>query len=103
MLKKVTIKSVGIKETKTVDGVEVKYVYSKGKNEGKNFVRVSIQTEETGDLYWANNAFVDSKATKLKVGDVELLDLVERQDGDNTWRDFNFPTKEQLADYAKSL
>lgn len=100
-VKKYTITSIKIKETKTVDGEEVKYVYSKGQNAGKNFVRVSITTEETGDTIWSANQFPDSKATKLSVGEKVLMVLEERKgEGDNVWFDFKFPNKDELAAYA---
>jgi len=101
-IKKVTIKSVEIKKTKMVDGNEVEYVYSKGINAGKNFVRVILELENHENKY-ATNAFPESKATLLKPGEIVLLNLVERPDGDKVWYDFNFPTKDEMAKLAAEL
>jgi len=105
MIKKVTIKSVGIKTHKRVleNGVEseVAYMFKNGKYAGKNFVRVSIQTEETGDEYYASNAFPNSKATALEAGQKVILKLVERTaDDGKVWRDFMFPTQKELEEFA---
>jgi hypothetical protein len=99
-IKKVTVKKV-FTATENKDGVP--YTYKKGKYEGKNFVRISIQTEETGDEYYASNALIGSKPTTIKEGDKLLLNFTEQVVGDKTFKNFDFPTKEQLAEFAASI
>lgn len=102
MIKKVTITEVYKNETKK-DGT--KYVISKGANKDKNFVRIGIKTDKTGDLTYYNNALVGDKANNIEVGQSVLLSLTEtaKEDGSGDWYNFNFPTKAQLAEYAEQL
>jgi hypothetical protein len=93
MVKKVTITKVFISD-KNKDGVL--YTYKNGDNAGRNFVRVSIKTEETGDDYYSSNTLPGSKPTQLKEGEVVLLDFTE----DNGFKNFRIPTKDQLAEFA---
>lgn len=104
-IKKVTIKSVKMYERPfTPEGQEQKplYTYKKGKNQGKNFVMVTIQTQETGDEFYSTPALPNSKPTTLKEGDQVVLSLTSStsEDGNKVFRNFNFPTKEQLAEIA---
>lgn len=96
MLKKVTIKKVFVAD-KNKAGES--YVYKNGKNAGKNFVRVSIQTEETGEEYYSNNCMIGSRPTKLEVGEKVLLKLVD--DGD--FKNFMFPTAEEMNDFINQI
>lgn len=102
MIKKVTIKKVKIVESPfSKDGQPTeKYVYKKGKNIGKNFVMVTIQTNETGDDYYSTPCLPTDKAAQIKEGESHLLSLTESPsaDGQKVFKNFNFPTKEQLAD-----
>lgn len=104
-VQKVTIKTVSIKDTKKVDGVDTKMTYKSGKNIGKEFVMVNIQTEQTGDEFYSTPAMSGDKAMNLAVGQTVLLNFSESQsaDGSKTFKNFNFPTKDQLAEYATSL
>lgn len=95
-LKKVTIKRVFV-STANKEGIA--YVYKNGKNAGKPFTRVSIQTEETGDEYYATNALPGTKPTTIKEGENVLLSLTE----DNGFKNWNYPTKDQMAEYIKEL
>ncbi len=103
MIKKVTISKVKIAESKY--GSDEKYVYKNGANAGKNFVMVTIQTNETGDDYYSTPALPGSKPTQIKEGESVLLSLTETKsaDGEKTFKNFNFPTKEQLVEYANNL
>lgn len=103
MLKKVTIKSVKITDSKF--GSEEKYVYKKGKNAGKNFVMVTIQTNETGDDYYSTPALPGTKPTELKEGESVLLSLTETtsEDGQKVFKNFNFPTKEQMVEFVNNI
>jgi len=96
MLKKVTISWT---KSATTNKDNVPYVYKNGKYAGKPFTRVSIKTEETGEEFYATNALVGSKPTEIKVGDKLLLSLTE----DNGFKNWNYPTKEQMAEYIKQL
>lgn len=100
MIKKVTITEV-YKSSNKKDGTP--YVISKGVNAGKNFTRVGIKTDKTGDDVYYNNALDTDKVMTIEVGQSLLLNFTETPDGDNTWRNFNFPTKDQLAEYANSI
>jgi len=99
MIQKVKILKVYKNDTKK-DGT--KYVISKGTNAGKNFVRIGIQTDKTGEDTYYNNALATDKAMNLDVDQVVLLDLTETksEDGSTTWKNFNFPSKDDLAKFA---
>ena len=103
MIKKVTIKSVKKMDSKF--GSEEKYVYKKGKNIGKPFFMVTIQTEETGDDYYATPAMEGDKAMGVEIGQKLLLNFTETksEDGLKTFKNFNFPTKDQLANFAAEM
>lgn len=96
MIKKVTITKVFTSD-KNKDGIP--YTYKKGKNEGKPFIRVSIKTDKTGDDYYSTNALVDSSITKIKEGESKTLKFTE----DNGFKNFAFPTKEELQQYIDEL
>lgn len=101
MIKQVTIKSVKSYERPyNKEGEEQKplYTYKKGKNQGKNFVMVTIQTNETGDEYYSTPALVGSGATKIKEGDVVILKLTETtsEDGTKVFKNFNFPSNAEI-------
>lgn len=103
MIKKVTIKSVKFAESKF--GTTEKYTYKKGKNAGKNFQMVTIQTNETGDDYYSTPAMEGEKPLTIQEGQSLLLNFTETtsDDGQKVFKNFNFPTKDQLAEYANSL
>lgn len=103
MIKKVTISKVKVAETPF--GKTEKYVYKKGTNVGKNFVMVTIQTNETGEDYYSTPAMPGERALTLKEGDVVLLNLTKTMsaDGQKEFKNFNFPTKEQLAKFAEDI
>ncbi len=100
MIRKVTIKSV--KKADSKFGSEEKFTYKKGKNIGKNFSMITIQTEETGDDFYSTPAMSSDKAYNVEVGQKILLNLSETtsEDGQKTFKNFNFPTKDQLAQFA---
>lgn len=102
MIKKVTIKKVKIAESKF--GSTEKYVYKNGVNAGKNFVMVTAQFEETGDNYYSTPSLPGGKPTQIKEGEVVILDLTETKsaDGQKVFKNFSFPTKEQLAELASA-
>lgn len=102
MIKKVQIMKV-FKNTTKKDGSP--YVISKGKNTGQNFTRIGIQTDAHGDDIYYNNALETDKAMTIAEGQSLLLNFTETpsEDGANIWKNFNFPTKQQLADFAASM
>lgn len=105
MLNKVTIKTISVSPNKMVDGVEVPRVYSKGPNEGKSYSMYKITTEEKPGEEFSTNAMAGGKVSRLSIGEVALLSFTESQsaDGQKTFKNFSYPTKEQLEEYAKSL
>lgn len=105
MLKKVTIKTIESSATKTVDGIEVPRVYARGPNEGKAFSMYKITTEEMPGEEFTTPAPNGSKISHLSVGEIVLLSFTESTstDGQKTFKNFNFPSKVQLEEYAKSL
>jgi general stress protein 26 len=108
MIKKVTIKKITKYERPySKEGEEQKplYTFKTGDNRGKNFKMVTIQTEETGDEYFSTPAMESDKAMSIEVGQKILLNFTETKsdDGTKTFKNFNFPTKAQLAEYAESL
>lgn len=108
MIKKVTITKVTKYERPyNKEGEEQKplYTYKKGANVGKNFKMVTIQTEETGDDYYSTPAMETDKAMNIEVGQKLLLNLTEKPspDGTKIFKNFNFPTKAQLEEYAQNV
>jgi hypothetical protein len=108
MIKKVTIKKVTkYDKPYSPEGEAEKplYTYKKGANMGKNFSMINIQTEETGDDYYSTPASGTDKAMSIEVGQKLLLNLTETKsaDGTKTFKNFNFPTKEQLAQFATEM
>lgn len=106
MIKKVTIKKVKVYDRPySTDGSKPLYTYKKGTNIGKNFVMVTIQTNETGDDYYSTPAMPGERATTLKEGDSVLLSLTTSMstDGQKEFKNFNYPTKDQLAEFAASI
>jgi len=109
MIKKVTVTKVKINDRpyrKEQDGVDNPlYTFKKGKNIGKNFVMVSIQTDATGEEYYSTPSLPTEKPAKIKEGDSVLLNLTETQseDGTKTFKNFNFPTKDQLVEFANNI
>lgn len=106
MLKKVTIKSVKSYErpyTKEGEAEKPLYAYKKGKNMGKNFVMVTIQTNETGDEYYSTPAMPGERATTLQEGQSVLLSLTETksEDGTKTFKNFGFPNNAQIEVYEQ--
>lgn len=103
MLKKVTIKNIKIADKKY--GTEDKYVYKSGKNVGKNFVMVSIQTNETGDNYYSTPALPTDQAAQLNEGDTVILKLTETtsSDGQKVFKNFNIPSKAEKEAYQQAL
>lgn len=99
-IKKVTITKV-YKSDKKKDGSP--YMISKGQYVGQPFTRIGIQTDQTGDKTYYNNAKASDKAFNIEEGQSLLLNFTEQVDGDNTWYNFNFPTKDELAKFAESL
>lgn len=101
MIKKVTVTQV-YKSTEKKDGTP--YVIKNGQYAGQSFTRIGIKTEQTGDDVWYTNAKEKDKAISIQAGDSVLLNLVEEDNGNGgTWKNFNYPTKEQLADFAASI
>ena len=100
MIQKVKITKV-FKNDKKKDGSL--YVISKGTNAGKNFIRIGVQTDKTGENTYYNNALATDKAMNIEVGQSLLLNLTEKakEDGNGNWYNFNFPTKDQLAKFAE--
>lgn len=89
MLKQVTITKV-FKSDKNKDGIA--YVYKKGANVGKNFSRISIKTEQTGDEFYSSNAMAGDRAYTMNAGETIVLDLTE----DNGFKNFRFPSKKEV-------
>src|SRR3990167_1342415 len=108
MIKKVKIKKVTKYDkpyTKEGEPEKPLYTYKKGTNAGKNFTMVTIQTEETGEDYYSTPAMATDKAMNVEVGQKILLNLTESTSADGTkvFKNFNFPTKDQLSEYAASI
>lgn len=103
MLKKVTITNVKVAESKF--GSDEKYTFKKGKNIGKNFVMVSIQTKETEDEYYSSPAIPGSSKATIKEGDTLILRLTESQSADDqkTFKNFDYPTKAEEEVYNQAL
>lgn len=91
-IKLITIKKV-FKSTENKDGVP--YVYKKGKNEGKPFVRVSIASDDMGEGMYSTCVLPGERATKLEEGQQVLLKF-EEKDG---FKNFGFPTKGEQQVY----
>lgn len=102
MIQKVKITKV-FKNDKKKDGSP--YIISKGQHAGKNFTRIGIQTDKTGENTYYNNALATDKAMNIEVDQSLLLSLTEtpKEDGNGNWYNFNFPTKDQLAEFAASV
>ena len=102
MIQKVQITKVFKNENKK-DGTP--YTISKGQHAGKNFIRIGIQTDKTGEDTYYNNALATDKAINIEVGQSLLLNLTDTpsEDGAQTWKNFNFPTKDQLAEFAATV
>lgn len=105
MIKKVTIKSVGLRDHKVVNGEEVKFVFGKGKDAGKEFVMVSIQTDQTGDEYFGTPSLPTDRAAKLQVGDNVILRFTESKsaDGSKVFKNFNFVSKKEEEVYEAAV
>jgi len=108
MIKKVTINKITKYDRPySKEGEEQKplYAYKKGSNVGKNFSMVTIQTDETGDDYYSTPAMSGDKVYNIEVGQKLLLNLTEKKsdDGTKVFKNFNFPTKDQLAAYAAEM
>ncbi len=102
MIKKVKITQV-FKSDKKPDGTP--RAYAKGTNIGKPFTIIGIKTDKTGEEIYNTNAMVGEKAMNIEVGQSLLLNFTETksEDGQKIWKNFNFPTKVQLAEYAESI
>jgi hypothetical protein len=88
MIQKVKITRVVIQDKKK-DGTPYKTAA------GKQFWRVGIQTEQTGEVYYSTNAFAeDDKAMKLQVGQEVTVNLTE----ENGYNNFSLPTKTDLLE-----
>ncbi len=92
MIKKITIKKI-FKSTENKDGVP--YVYKKGKNIGKAFVRVSIASDDMGEGMYSTCVPPLDRATKLEEGQ-ELVLKYEEKEG---FKNFSFPNKGELQVY----
>jgi hypothetical protein len=104
MIKKVKLVKVSVADSKF--GSDEPYVYKSGPNMGKHFQRITIQTDQTGDDYYNSNGLPGSKITQLKEGDEVILNFTETPstDGQTTFKNFGFPSKDALAELAaKSL
>lgn len=103
MIKKVTITEVYKSENKA-DGTPYQYkTDSKYHKAGEHFTRIGIQTDAHGTDTYYTNADPKSKANTIEKGQTLLLSFKEEVDGDNTWRNFNFPSKKELAEFATSM
>lgn len=100
MIKKVTITKV-FKSDKKTDGTP--RVYKSGKNANKPFTQIGIKTDKTGDNIYNTNAMAGDRAMNIEEGQSLLLNFTETpsEDGAKTWFNFNFPTKQQLAEFAE--
>jgi hypothetical protein len=99
MLKRVTITKVYNNPTNK-DGVP--YSYKKGTNMGKNFSRIGIQTDETGEATYYNNAMETDRAFKVEVGQTDVLRLEETPaaDGsDKVFHNWSYATKKEIEAY----
>lgn len=77
------------------------YVIKNGEHAGTPFTRIGIKTDKTGEQVYYNNAKANDKAFSVAEGQSLLLNFTEEIDGSNTWYNFNFPTKAQLAEFAE--
>lgn len=95
MIKRVVITRV-YKNEKKESGEA--YVYKSGKFAGKNFVRIGIQTDETGSDTYYCNALLDSREAQIEEGQNLIIKFEEtpKDDGSGTWKNFKFPNKAEL-------
>lgn len=102
MIQKVTLKTVKVYERpfrKESDGIENPlYTYKKGKNIGKNFVMVNIQTEENGDEYYSTPDMPGGKKASLMAGQTLVLNLTDTtsEDGQKVFHNFSFPSDKEM-------
>mgnify|MGYP006935472845 CR=1 FL=1 len=99
MIKKVTITKV-YKSTTNKNGEA--YMIKNGEFAGQPFTRIGIQTDKHGTDTYYNNAKATDKAMSLEEGQSLLLDFTEEPnaDGSNTWKNFKFPTKKEIEEFA---
>lgn len=101
-IKKVTITKVYKNENKQ-DGTPYQYNKdSKYHKAGDRFTRIGIKFEGDDNTYYTN-ADAKSKAMSIEEGQSILLNFEEQVDGSQVWRNFNFPTKEQLVEFANNI
>lgn len=91
-IKLITIKKV-FKSTENKDGVP--YVYKKGKNVGKPFVRVGIASDDMGEGVYSTCVLPGDRATKLEEGQQVVLKFEKKED----FLNFSFPSKGELQVY----
>lgn len=91
-IKLVTIKKVFLSEANK-DGIP--YVYKKGKNVGKPFIRVSIASDDMGEGMYSTCVLPGDRATKLTEGQEVVLKYEEKEG----FKNFSFPNKGELQVY----
>ena len=101
MIQKVKILKV-FKSDKNKEGVL--YTIKKGQYIGQSFTRIGIQTDKTGEDTYYTNAKADDKAMSIEEGQSLLLNLYEEPGTEGrTWKNFKFPTKDELEKFAESV
>lgn len=99
MIKKVTITKV---YKSTANKNNEPYMIKNGQYAGQPFTRIGIQTDKHGTDTFYNNAKATDKAMSIEEGQSLLLNFEEQpsEDGQNTWKNFNFPTKKEIEEFA---
>ena len=101
MIQKVKILKV-FKSDKNKDGVP--YTIKQGQYAGQSFTRIGIQTDKTEQNTYYTNAKANDKAISIEEGQSLLLNLYEEPGTEGrTWKNFKFPTKDELAKFAESV
>ena len=97
MIKRATIARVYKNTHKMKDGVKGDaYIYKNGANAGKNFVRVGIKTDVTGeDTYYAN-VLPSDRIMNIEVNQKLVLKFTD----DGQFKNFTYPSKKDLEDFA---
>lgn len=93
-IKLVTIKKV-FKNTENKDGVP--YIYKKGRNVGKPFVRIGIASDDMGEGIYSTCVLPEDRATKLEEGQQLILKFEEKEG----FKNFSFPSKGELQVYEE--
>lgn len=103
MIKKINITKVE-RFTANKDGVPYTYkTDTQFHKAGDPFTRIAIKTEQTGeDVYYANVNPASKKYQNIAEGQALLLDIYTTtgKDGTGEFKNFKFPSQEELVAFA---